>query len=521
MTGWALFAIALVIVATVVVGAYGVRFSRTTSDFLVASRTVSPVMNAAAIGGEYLSAASFLGIAGLVLTYGVDMLWFPIGYTAGFLVVLVLVAAPLRRSGAFTLPDFAEGRLQSPTIRWLVAVLVVAIGWLYLLPQLQGAGLTLQTMTGAPSWAGAVVVAVVVLLTVMGGGMRSITFVQAFQYWLKVTAIAVPTLFLLAVWRHRGAPWPSDPHWSQPLSGFGGRAYPLYSTYSLVVATMLGTMGLPHILVRFYTNRDGRAARRTTVGVLLLLSLFYVFPPILGALGRLYTPELAGTPAADTVVLVLPERMVGGGLGAGLSALAAAGAFAAFLSTASGLTVAVAGVMSQFLARLPRRPSPLRGGVARFRLGTGLALVVPLAGSLLIGRADLAQTVAQAFAVSATTFAPLLILGIWWRGLTVKGAVWALCVGGAVSLGAVLVTLFFGTRQGLWGVLLAEPAAWSVPLAFAVAIVVSRLTRASGIPAGADGQLMLLHLPETLERRASGTEHASRAKPSKPARTSG
>jgi cation/acetate symporter len=99
--------------------------------------------------------------------------------------------------------------------------------------------------------------------------------------------------------------------------------------------------------------------------------------------------------------------------------------------------------------------------------------------------------------------------------------VWALCVGGAVSLGAVLVTLFFGTRQGLWGVLLAEPAAWSVPLAFAVAIVVSRLTRASGIPAGADGQLMLLHLPETLERRASGTEHASRAKPSKPARTSG
>src|ERR1041384_7833048 len=144
---YAVPAVALVVVATVLVGAFGLRISRTTSDFYVASRTVGPRLNAAAISGEYLSAASFLGIAGLVLVSGVDMLWFPVGYTAGYLLLLVLVAAPLRRSGAYTLPDFAEARLESPTTRRVAAVLVVAIGWLYLLPQFVGAGLTLEIAT--------------------------------------------------------------------------------------------------------------------------------------------------------------------------------------------------------------------------------------------------------------------------------------------------------------------------------------------------------------------------------------
>jgi Na+(H+)/acetate symporter ActP len=150
VSGW--LPIALVIVATVLIGAFALRLSRTTSDFYVASRSVSPVWNASAIGGEYLSAASFLGIAGLILTYGADMLWFPVGYTAGYLVLLVLVAAPLRRSGAYTLPDFAEARLESRPVRRIASLLVVAIGWLYLLPQLVGAGLTVRLAPGAPGW---------------------------------------------------------------------------------------------------------------------------------------------------------------------------------------------------------------------------------------------------------------------------------------------------------------------------------------------------------------------------------
>ena len=187
----ALAAMALVAVATTVIGSLANR-ARSTSDFLVASRTVGPAANAGAISGEYLSAASFLGVAGLVLRDGADALWYPVGFTAGYLALVLFVAAPLRRSGAYTVPDFAEARLGSSRLRRLCTVFVLVIGVLYLLPQLQGAGLTVATVTGIPSWIGTSVAAAVVLATVILGGMRSATFVQAFQYWLKLTAIAAP-----------------------------------------------------------------------------------------------------------------------------------------------------------------------------------------------------------------------------------------------------------------------------------------------------------------------------------------
>src|SRR5918998_3302243 len=129
--------------ATMVSGLYGAR-TRSTSDFLVASRTVGPRWNASAISGEYLSAASFLGVAGLVMKYGVDMLWYPVGYAAGYLVLLLFVAAPLRRVGAYTIPDFAGGRLDSIPLRRVATGLVLLVGWVYPLPPMKGAG-------GAPS----------------------------------------------------------------------------------------------------------------------------------------------------------------------------------------------------------------------------------------------------------------------------------------------------------------------------------------------------------------------------------
>ena len=183
--------------------------------------------------------------------------------------------------------------------------------------------------------------------------MRSITFVQAFQYWLKLTALLVPAVLLLLVWVGDGATNPADvvaapgsgDPWSLPL-GSGG-AQGLYVTYSLIVATFLGTMGLPHVAVRFYTNPDGRAARRTTVVVLVLLGVFYLLPPVYAALGRVYAPELVGSGRADVLVLELPQVMVPGFGGQLLAAIVTAGAFAAFLSTSSGLSIAVAGVLSQ------------------------------------------------------------------------------------------------------------------------------------------------------------------------------
>ncbi len=502
-------AIVLVCLVTLGVGAFGLRLSRTTSDFYVAGRTVTPYRNASAIGGEYLSAASFLGIAGLVYSSGLDMLWFPVGYTVGYVVLLVLVAAPLRRSGAYTLPDFAEARLESSRIRLLSSLLVVGIGWLYLLPQLQGAGLALRVVTGAPPWVGSLVVVVVVIANVAAGGMRSITLVQAMQYWLKLTAIAIPAFVLLAVWLGDGRPGPqltggTAVDWAQPLSGFGGQDHPVYATYSTLLALALGTMGLPHVLVRFYTNPDGRAARRTTLTVVALLGLFYLFPPVYGVLGRVYLPQLPEGLRADSIVLALPEAVVPGSLGEVLSAVLAGGAFAAFLSTASGLTMSVAGVLDQDVlrGRLGRITGEDATVVQGFRLATVLAMVVPYAAARFVEPIGLATTVGLAFAVAGSTFCPLLVLGSWWRGLSTVGAAAGLLSGGFLAAGAVLVTMLAGPIDGWPGALLGQPAAWTIPIAFTVAVIVS-LATPGHIPRNTSRTMVRLHSPEDLQLERS------------------
>ncbi|MEQ6900906.1 cation acetate symporter [Nocardioides sp. YIM 152588] len=500
MSGAQVSALAVVLVSLVTlgIGTWGLRFSRTTSDFFVASRTVRPRLNASAIGGEYLSAASFLGIAGLLLVGGAEMLWYPVGWTAGYLVLLVLVAAPLRRSGAYTLPDFAEVRLGSRGVRAACSLLVVAVGWLYLLPQFEGAGLTLAAAIGAPQWVGPLVVGAVVLANVSSGGMRSITFVQAFQYWLKLTAILLPAVVLVIVWWGDGHPSPGTAvpgGWSSPVADGGGIG--LYTTYSLIMALFLGTMGLPHVVVRFYTNPDGRAARRTTVVVLALLGLFYLWPPVYAGLGRVYGDRLVAEGRSNVLVLELPRVMMDGLPGELLTALVTAGAFAAFLSTSSGLAIAVSGVITQDVTgRLvgERR----RGGVTAFRLAAVVAVAVPLLAALALENVGIARSVGLAFAVAASTFCPLLVLGIWWRGLTTPGALAGLAAGGAGAGGAAVLAIAGVEGSGWSGALLDQPAAWSVPLAFATMAVVSRLT-ADRAPAHARRFLVRLHTPESLE----------------------
>lgn len=506
-SAYAVIAVTLVVLVTVLIGGVGLRLSRTTRDFYVAGRSVSPGWNASAIGGEYLSAASFLGVAGLVYAYGVDQLWVPIGYTVGYLVLLVLIAAPLRRSRAYTIPDFAQARLESMGVRRIAAVLVVGICWFYLLPQFEGAGLALSTVAGAPRWVGSLIVAVVVVANVVAGGMRSITFVQAVQYWIKLSAISIPAFVLLWLWTHGGQPHVALSgadltHWLMPMSG--GRPHPVYTTYSTILALSFGTMGLPHVLVRFYTNPDGRAARRTTMWVLALLGLFYIFPPLYAVLGRVYLPVLPTGASADMITLLLPQAITGGTLGAVLSAVLAGGAFAAFLSTASGLTISVAGVLDQDL--LGPRLTTMSGGDTRriqhFRIATVVAVAIPYAMSWATVASSLADTVTLAFAVAASTFCPLLLLGVWWTRLSVTGAAAGMATGGVLALAATTATVLglapSATDWGGWPfALLEEPAAWTVPLAFAVAIGVSLLTPRS-IPPNTARTMVQLHAPEGL-----------------------
>jgi Na+(H+)/acetate symporter ActP len=495
-------AVLIVSLATLAVGAVGLRLSRTTSDFYVASRTVGPGLNASAISGEYLSAASFLGVAGLVLLRGADMLWYPVGWTAGYLLLLIFVAAPLRRSRAYTLPDFAEFRVESLLARRVSSGLVVLIGVLYLVPQFQGAGLTLRTLTGSPTWVGAVVVALVVLANVVSGGMRSITIAQAFQYWLKLVALLLPLAFLLVRW-HRDGAVSSRLHatdWVEPMQG----PHATYLVYSLILATFLGTMGLPHVVVRFYTNRDGRAARRTTLDVLVMLSLFYLLPTLYGVLGRVFAFDLIGSGRTDTVVLELPQRVFGGTGGDLLTALLCAGAFAAFLSTSSGLVVSVGGVLGQDLL------SHRFDGVTAFRLAGVLAALTTLVLTLLSSGLAVAHAVELAFAVAASTFCPLLLLGIWWRGLTARGVVAGLVVGGATSVSAVVTVMVGGSPGGWVGAVVGQPALCTVPLSFATMILVSLANR-DGLPAHLGRTMVRLHTPEEIELdRGSYHPEASR-----------
>ncbi|GGK65681.1 sodium/solute symporter [Nocardia camponoti] len=561
-----IFALTLAALATIGIGLYGVLLSRTTSDFLVASRSVGSRWNAAAVSGEYLSAASFLGVAGLIAKYGADALWYPVGFTAGYVGLLMFVAAPLRRSGAYTVPDFAQFRLGSLRLRRMAAVLVVLVCGVYLIPQFQGAGLTLHLLLGVPAWVGAVAVGAIVTANVIGGGMRSVTLVQAFQYWLKLTAVAIPALALCAHFLTEDRPVvstlgptveqtttvdittdvrvhvdqpervritgtldnvdvngpteltpgdhtlgngttlildagaqvpviagaPNAGHeWASPGGGFGG-PHPTYQVFSLIIATFLGTMGLPHVLVRFYTNRDGASARRTARTVIGLVGLFYLFPILLGIFARLYVPQLLITGASDAAVVLVPTAVFDG-IGARLlAALAAAGAIAAFLSTSSGLLVSLAGVLSTDVSR---------GRIRDFRLAAAVAGIVPLVLAVTVTSLDLSRTVALAFSVAASTLCPLLVLGIWWRGLTATGAAAGMLAGGLTSGGATVLAVAGGVSptvaNGWLAAIVDYPGAVSVPLAFAVSVLVSLRTKRQD-PRAIASIFVRMHAPERL-----------------------
>jgi Na+(H+)/acetate symporter ActP len=549
-------AVVPVVLATLLIGARGVAAMRTTSDFLVASRRISPAFNAAAVSGEYLSAASFLGIAGLVVKGGVGALWYPVGFTAGYLLMLTLVAAPMRRTGALTVPDFAEARLGSPLLRRLCAGVVLVIGCLYLVPQFTAAGQVLTLVSGAPYWVGVVVAGSAVSVTLALGGMRAATYVQAFQFVLKLLLFAVPAVWLLvavgpqirdqalhpveftrfaratavdftldtrivvtepvtvridrhppvqlppglrtaeagtrwefpagaAVPRIDGAAVLGSAAWQRPLLDTGSSGHALLGTWSVLMATALGTMGLPHVLVRFHTSPDGRSARRTAAITVALLGTFYLFPAVYGLLGAVLLPELYLSGTTDTVVVALPSRVDPGWPGDLFTALLTAGAFAAFLATSLGLLLAVSGAVAHDLV-----PTTLR----RLRLTPLVAAAAIVLLALPAARLDVGALVTSAFAVAASTFCPLLVLGIWWRRLTARGALVGMAVGLVSSAGVMAAGLIAGLDPGVPALLLAQPALWSVPLAFTTMVMVSL----RGVPpAGAASAMLRLHLDET------------------------
>jgi cation/acetate symporter len=567
---WILAFSAITVVITIWMGFRSAKSSKSASDFFVAGRSVSVGWNASAISGEYLSAASFMGVAGMVMLSGYDALWYPVCYACGYLFLLLFIAGPLRRFGAYTIPDFAEGRYDSPVFRKIAVCFVLFIGFFYTMPQMKGAGTTLAFIfPGLPYWVGVAVVGAVITLNVALGGMKGITLVQAVQYWIKMFAISVPVFVLVAVFGGYGknlslnktsnasppaivqtvdartperqalpAKAPSDEAWIAPfgplttkaataagLTPEQARPLSLLYTFSLIVALVCGTAGLPHILVRFYTNPDGVAAKKTTMWVMILIGVFYLFPPVFGVLGRNFLPELyaaTGSKGPDKVVLELPIliREKYGVLGSILSGITCAGAFAAFMSTFSGLLVSMTGALAHDVYGRMLRPNStpeqrmrmfkwcaiLIGGVSVL-LG---AMVEPLEINFMVG---------QAFAIAAASYFPLLFMSVWWRGMTMKGAATGMLTGGLCALLAATIVnistlaldkgpmgkIFAGfagindfwKAHPLLRILCEQPAIWSVPLSIGLMIIVSKATRKT-IPADIRMKMLVLHAPEAL-----------------------
>jgi Na+(H+)/acetate symporter ActP len=624
----------VVIIATVWLGIYATKKAQSASDFFVAGRQVGVLMNASAISGEYLSAASFMGVAGLIMKNGYDALWYPVGYAVGYLFLLLFIAGPLRRFGAYTIPDFAEGRFDSPLFRKIAVCFVFAIGLFYTMPQMRGAGVTMQTILGWPYWAGIAIVGGVITFNVALGGMKGITLVQAFQYWMKAFAIAAPVFILMAVFggyntrlgeiaaNPKDAPkfskgttlkfpgsdkapanvlsasalgetlitfpnggeiekistvrkseagedppqLPSlvtkkelaeglsipltpirvtkggvpvekdgkpvitsvkiefaaptevvfregdyvpnaqnDKKWIEPFGTLTSKhGFPLLYTYSLIIALVCGTAGLPHILVRFYTNPDGRAAKRTTLWVMVLIGAFYLFTPVWGTLGRAALPELLANNKTDSLVIALPRALHNSLLGEILAGITSAGAFAAFMSTFSGLLVSMSGAFAHDIyGKILKPQSTPQERLNAFKVAAIVVGLVSMGLSLFVESFDIAMLVGWAFAIAAASYFPLLLLGAWWRGLTMPGAAAGMLVGGTASLVAIITFMLSDKKiitapiDPLIKGLLEQPAIWGVPLALIVMFVVSQATR-SRIPADINLKMLRLHAPEEL-----------------------
>jgi Na+(H+)/acetate symporter ActP len=321
---------------------------------------------------------------------------------------------------------------------------------------------------------------------------------------------------------------PADEKWISPfgslttapataagLTGAAAKPYSLLYTYSLIIALVCGTAGLPHILVRFYTNPDGVAAKRTTMWVMILIGVFYVFPPVFGVLGRNLLPELyalKGVAGADSIVLQLPRILTEkyGILGSVLSGITCAGAFAAFMSTFSGLLVSLTGALAHDIyGRILRPNSTPEQRMRMFKVFAVICGGTAILLGLTVEAFEINKLVGWAFAIAATSYFPLLFLSTWWRGITMPGAATGMLVGGVLSLLSVVSTMVadqapwaaglktWYATQPLLRTLAEQPAIWGLPLAIILMVVVSLVTRAR-IPADVRMKMLVLHAPESL-----------------------
>lgn len=510
------------------IGIYSRRWTRSTAEFYVAGGQIPWKLNGVAMFSNYASAASFLGVAGAVALVGIDKWWLALGFFAAWIVVVLVLASPLRRSGKYTVADALQERFSGREIRFLTIVAGITIGTLYLVPQLVGAGHLFTLLVPGLDYvvwvaiSGGFTAFIVVL-----GGMRGTTYNQAFQGIIIFGAMVL--LLVLAVaaffsWNPfeilsqsdgvvppsqvaaAGAsdqilsqfPAGSDAENAKAAAELSSQLLPeapsaltpgvdtkdLLNQLSLVLGLFLGVVGLPHVLIRLYTVKDAVAARKSTELTIVSLAIFYTMTLFVGlaAMMLLYPSLVEWISSGDvgratnTAVAEL-GKLLGGQV---LLGIVLAGAMAAILSSAVGLLIQMTTTTAHDAYTVLLRPDSSEQQRVRVAQMSGVVFtIVAVVLAVWLKDQNVAVLVAMTFGIAASTFAPVLLLTVWWTRLTRQGVIASFSVGLIVSL---LFTFaeYFGVEQLLFVTVLENPALYGVLAAFGAAIITSLLTEDVG-----------------------------------------
>src|SRR6188474_1304404 len=473
----------VIVAATLVVTYWAARRTKSTSEFYAAGRSISPLQNGLALAGDYMSAASFLGIAGLVALKGYDGMIYATGWLVGWPALLFLVAEPLRNLGKYTFADVVAFRLRQAPVRIAAAIGGILTVLFYTIAQMVGSGNLIKLMFGIPyEWAVAIVGSVM-LVYVLFGGMIATTWVQITKAVLLLCGVTLLTLLVLARFG-----WSPGALYGAVAAGYGQAALepgglvtsPL-DAVSLGLALMLGLLGLPHILMRFYTVPDARAARTSVLYATGFIGYFYVIIPIVGfgAAALVGRDAIGAIDKGGNMAAPLLAEKLGGEVFLGFIA---AVAFVTILAVVAGLTLAGASALSHdvYVHVVKKGHAEEREQVRVARRATVVFGVLAVLLGVLFKGQNVAFMVGLAFAIACSANFPALLLSIVWRRFTTRGAV------ASILTGAVLTVVLIVLSPTVWVDLLGNetapfplrnPAIVSMTAAIAVGIVVSLLGR--------------------------------------------
>ncbi len=476
-----------------------------TSGYWVAGRGIGKFGNGAAIASDWMSAASFMGVAGLLYLKGWFGLGYIIGWTGGYVLLLCLIAAQIRRFGKYTIPEFLGDRYDCHSVRLIAAAVTVIIAITYSTAQFKGIGLICGWIFGMNYTASVLFAAGVVCAYMLISGMAGVTRNQQIQYVVLISAFIIPLWILIK--KAGGAGFLPQLEYGSILSGFmegkvadgvqmsAADAVALKEAYlpwthgdfyqfvALAFTLMVGTAGLPHILIRFYTVKNEDVARKSVLWGLFFIGLLYWSSPVYAALGKFWNPA-GGTAVADVIILSAPENA---GLGIAYIGYLASGAMAAGLSTVAGLLIAGASAIAHdWYATVIKPDCSDRQALHVGRLFTailcGVVIITALNPPALI-----AQIVAMAFAIAGNTIFPAVVLGIWYSKANKYGALAGMSFGLGMTLLAMVGWIAKVPMFGADGMLPATSSSLIVcPLAFVINIVVSNLTTQKISDASAD-----------------------------------